>query len=161
MAESKDITTRKKVKEFDEIADKVFKKTAETKREQKRRYLEINLDRGEREPKSRKKSALKADKNSNGTKNSGDSQDSAEGRLGKLLQADRYEKKEKVEDTQQTEESYSFSSMMSASVAVKQRSRNPKTDKKMDMTNVGANQKGRDSKPTDEAFIFYRPKGRK
>ena len=48
MAGSKDVTTRKKVKEFDEIADKVFKKTAETKKEQKRRYLEINLDRPEK-----------------------------------------------------------------------------------------------------------------
>ena len=86
MSESKDVTTRKKVKEFDEIADKVFKKTAETKREAKKRYLEINLDRPEREAKSRKKSTRKVDKNNNGTKNSGDSQDSAEGRLGKLLQ---------------------------------------------------------------------------
>ena len=51
--------------------------------------------------------------------------------------------------------------MISASVAVKQRSRNSKTDKKMDMTNVPQNQKAKDSKPTDEAFIFYRPKRRK
>ena len=65
-----------------------------------------------------------------------------------------------MEDTQQTEESYTFSSMISASVTVKQRSRNSKADKK-DMTNVVQSHKAKDSKPTDEAFIFYRPKKRK
>ena len=45
---------------------------------------------------------------------------------------------------------------MSATVNIKQRSRNSKTDKKMDSTYQ--NPKVKDSKPTDEAFIFYRPK---
>jgi hypothetical protein len=82
----KEQQNKKKAKEFDEIADKLFKKTAPTdqKKEQKKKFIEINVEKQIR-PKRKSTAKSSHHHDSHGTKNSGDSLDSGEGKLSKLL----------------------------------------------------------------------------
>ena len=81
--------------EFDEIAEKMFKKPQEPKKlkENNRRVLEINLQSDFQTKPRPKHNNHDSNGNSNGTKNSGSGfQDSGENKLGKLLTSGNVEK---------------------------------------------------------------------
>ena len=119
--------------EFDEIAEKMFKKPQDPKekkkyKENKKKILEINLQ-SEFQSKTKRKNNHNHDSgnsnaNSNGTKNSGSgSQDSHDKKLNKLLASGSIERLENPkEDEYCSIEGYNFSAVMSGSLAVKQRS---------------------------------------
>lgn len=93
------------------------------------------------------------------------SSSSTEGRLGKLLSNPKLKDDKKntengEEHPEKAEESVSFASVVSQSMAVRQRRPKEEKKKKEKEVEVGKKEEG-DSENKDEAFIFYRPKAGK